>query len=112
MDTEKKVKDKFTAINIIFQEIIKHNAKIVFLDAVIEVEQCCNDKQLQFLYDLYNGFIGTIGTTRTISITEEYKNALVAAILFMYYNMVLLETHDNELLSHRTISKNSRGLHP
>jgi hypothetical protein len=108
MDTEQKIKEKFKAINILFQEIINHNARIIY-GTIVFVENCCNDNQLQFLYDLYNGFIETTKTTRTEPITEEYKIALVAAILFMYYNMVLIETHDNELLSHRTIAKNNRG---
>ena len=109
MDTEQKIKDKFTTINILFQEIINYNARIIY-GTIVFVENCCNPNQLQFLYDLYDGFIETTKTTRTESITEEYKIALVAAILFMYYNMVLIETHDNELLSHRTIAKNNRGL--
>lgn len=115
MDTKPQIKRIFRELNDAFLEIIEHNVNdlydwksVSFRQDVIQlVEPCCSDDQLEFLYNLYNDFTVSVQSDDSVEY-HKYTNVLIAAILFMYYNMVLIETHDNELLSN-SIPRDSSG---
>ena len=102
MNTKPKIIEKIIEINDAYLQLIEHNVRIIYKkknasyrkEIMDSIEPCCDDKQLELLYNLYDGFIDTYPLD-----SMEDKIALNTAILFMYYNMVLIETHDNELLS-------------
>lgn len=111
MDNKTQIKNCFYELNTAYLKIIEHNIRAIYywkpqsyrqsiMDAI---EPCCDGKQLDLLYNLYTGFIITYQLH-----SMEDKIALTSAILFMYYNMVLIETHDNELLS-TSIPRDSSG---
>ena len=122
MDSKPQIIRIFRELNNAYLEIIEHNVNELYdwksesfrQDVIQLVEPCCSDHQLEYLYNLYNNFITNSNsnsiTTQSYNNAEyrKYMNVLIAAILFMYYNMVLIETHDNELLSN-SIPRSSSG---
>jgi len=101
------IKETFDLINKSFIEIIKNNIKMTYYkheqDGLMNsIDFCCFETKQDFLYELYETFIDENND-------DIDKISIILAILYVYYHLVSIETHDNDMLS-TTRAKNSKNL--
>jgi hypothetical protein len=86
--------------NNFYKNIIKTELKDNDLQENYEfIEDCCDNKQTQFLLSVIKDYILTKQINGSdVHLNETITEVSIAAILYYYYHVVLIETHYNDYL--------------
>ena len=86
--------------NIFYKNIIESELKSYKLqDSGYLIEDCCDSKQIIFLVSVIKQYISTKKINgKSIHSNELAIQISIAAILYYYYHVVLIETHYNDYL--------------
>ena len=86
--------------NIFYKNIIESELKSYdSLNNAYLIEDCCDNKQIQFLLSVIKDYISTKKMNRKYMYSDNLTLKIsIAAILYYYYHIVLIETHYNDYL--------------
>ena len=86
--------------NIFYKNIIETEIKSYGLqNSAYFIEDCCDNKQVQFLLSVIKEYISTKKMNGKYICSNDISLKIsIAAILYYYYHVVLIETHYNDYL--------------
>ena len=86
--------------NNFYKNIIESELKSYDLqNSLYLIEDCCNNKQIQFLVSIIKDYVSSKKMNgKYMYSTDLTLKISIAAILYYYYHVVLIETHYNDYL--------------